>query len=540
MQLFFFLVVVALICFLLFSLLTPSLGEDVDELEVWESKDQRLESCLLGVVNSSPQTRQHCHNQILSMGRGVIPRLVNTLSQELCFSQPNAEWIERIEDLIRDFGLQAVPFILDWLKEEGDNPLVIESAHRLILQHGDPVLRIIIERLDPTLLFYLMPVMRKWSDVTIKLAVRRFLQEPKRKLWHQLFLELGKSAESVLLVGYKQWQGEIKRQSLHILAMMASTESLPLFLDALSSSDVQMRVDAVRGLSLLKDNSTFVRISPLLSDPSEEVRKLVIPLLSVLDGNLAIVLLQEYQEQLIDQPQRLSEALLISKILADLEQPVSALWVQRGWYSSDAKIQALALTLADRLPCEERFGCFKLIIEHSNEKIASDALRLLGQKPSSWAISLLLDKYSSLDDLHPHRAIIEEVISQSTDWSMPFVGKHFKKYQDQKDKDIFGLLLRVMLRCGDSRVLEMLLEVIQSDENAEEVLGISSVDLFAYFRRIAKDDDISFLLKRFLQKHPESILSGVIESFLEEYQQNKANNSALELDTKAPKIYSGE
>lgn len=526
MQLFLFLLIAVFLCFLLISLLSPPPAVEEDESDLWEPTEIRLESLLQGTLDPRSHIRDSYHNQILSMGSGVIPRLINALSQELCFAQPNAVWCERVETLLQDFGLQAVPALLEWLRDEGDSPEVVESVQRILIAYDTPVLRLLMSNLEPTLLQPLAPVFREWGGSSAKFALRAFQKEPRKKLWQQLLIELREHGVSGLMEGTQSWDGEARHQAFFVLARLAPAEASEIFLEALDNVDIHKRMAAVRALEKIGDSNHWKALEPLLEDPAEEVRALSIQIVAKLGKNEALEPLQRFWESIRNEPSRLYEALLSSVVLAELGAPVPLDMVERGLQSNTISRQRLALQLLSYMEPEERLEYLLPLLENPAESIVTDTVRLLLEMESSYVLERLMQRARHLPSGHRHYRIIEDAMLQLGEWATPYLCQTLQ--DEHRDPRVHGLALKSLLYTGDQNALEFVLEAVHRVDDPEVEWGIAPQDVYLFLRRLTQKHDVEPLLKRFLETHPESAMAPALQLFLE--QSNTDSLSALSFD----------
>ncbi len=529
MQLFLFLLIAVFLCFLLISLLSPPPPVEEDESELWEPTELRLESLLQGTLDPRPHIRDSYHNQILSMGPGVIPRLINALSQELCFAQPNSVWCERVETLLQDFGLQAVPALMEWLRDEGDSPEVVESAQRILIAYDTPVLRLLMSHLEPTLLPSLAPVFRLWGKSSARLALRAFQREPRRKLWQQLLVELREHAVEGLIEGTQSWRGAAQHQAFFVLARLASSEASEIFLNALHDVDIHKRMAAVRALEKIRNPEHWGALEPLLEDPAEEVRALSIQVMAHLGEEKAKEPLLTFWETVRNEPSRLYEALLSTVVLAELGVPVPLEMVERGLQSNTISRQRLALQLLSYIEPEERLEYLLPLLENPAESIVSDTVRLLVEMESSYVLERLMQRARHLPPGHRHQRIIEDAMMQLDEWATPYLCQTLQ--DEHRDPRVHALALKSLLYSGDQRALEQVLESIQRVDDPEVEWDISPQDVYLFLRRLNQKHDLEPVLRRFLDNHPESAMAPALQLFLE--QSNNESLSPFSFDARS-------
>lgn len=532
MQFFLFLILAIFLCIVLISLMTPVSSAEEEEPEFWEATDVRLETLLDNVAAPDPGVREVAYNQILSMGASVIPRLINGLSQELCFAQPNKEWCAQVESVLSHFGLQAIPALLQWLREEGDNPDVVQAVQRILLAYDTPALRIIMSRMEPILLPHLVPVFLAWGESAAPLVLRAFREEPRRKLWQQLLLELHAHSVSGLMAGMKQWSGEVKEQAFFVLARIAPVQAIGLFEEALQDTDIHKKTAAIRAIERSQQEQTWPRLVPLLNDPAEEVRALSIQVIAKLGKQSATEVLKNLREQIRSQPERLHEALLLAVVLATLGEPVDTELLELGLQSKLISRQQLVLQLIGHLPAEERAVFLVPLLDNSAESIIVDVVRMLLELHDPHALERVLQRFRRSPQGNRLSLLIEAELAKMGEWAVSYLCQVLT--DPHRDRRIRALVLRTLLSMGDQRSLEPVLSVIQMVTDPEEEWGVVPQDVYGFLKRLERHHNIHQTLQNFLADNPASAMAPALRLFLE--QSTSSSRSSLSLDTQSTKI----
>jgi HEAT repeat protein len=518
-----FLLLAAVVLYVLFSFLLPPLEEE-EEFEVWDAAELRLDSLLQGVVDPRADIRDRYRNRILAMGQGVIPRLIEQLSQELFLAQ-NELKIIRIKELICDFGLAAVPSILQMLEDEGGDPEVAAAAQSLLLEIGSPALHLVIERLSYPIILPVIPVLCEWGEPAIRACVKAFRKNPHQGMWRRVLAAFGDAIVPSLFTLVEQEEGEARLVAFQLLADFSPMEAHALFVAGLSSPQARIRASAVSALGKLSLSDDFAALVGMLSDTDVSVRVRAIESVAMVGQEESIRELREFLHVTLDQPERLEEALTASVCLASLGEEVHDSLVDQGLAASVWRLRSMAMTLIEAMPFEEALPYAERLLWDQEGQMVQRALHLLSSHPNRQSISVLLAYASQQESGHARSQWAEEAILSSKEQGTPFLMEHLETGHSQ-------LALRMLLRGDDPKALESVLVLLQSSEDPQQAYGVAPEDLHAYLQRVAMRSDIRDVLQRFIKKQAQSPLAPALQTFLSALPHS--SHQPLSIDAKSP------
>lgn len=532
MQMFIYLLVAALLIYMLSSLLLPPVVEDEEE-DVWDAAELRLESLLQGVVDPRADIRERYRNRILAMGPEVIPRLTEVLSQELFLAQ-NELRILRLKELLRDFGLRAVPPLLQMLEEEGGDPEVAKAVQELLRDIGSPALRIIIEKLSYPIVMPMLSLFQEWGEPAIKASMKAFRKAPKQSMWRRILLSFGDDVIPYLLDAVDEWKGEARIAAFQILAEFAPIEAQHRFVEALEAPQARLRASAVLALGRIGSPEWLEVIEKRLEDEVPHVRIQAIEAYAEMGQEQSIERLIQLQEQSKDDAERLEETLTTAVALAQLGEPVDSAFVDRALASNTWRLRCMALRLVQHLPADENIAYLERLLWDRDDNMVKEAIQILANQQTRVATFALVNYATEFSPGHVRRGWVSDALLSWRETIVPLLLDGFQKH----DSAWKGSLVEILLYGDDPRSVEPILLALHEAEDPEGDWGVEPEELHRFLVRASERADIRETIQKFIKKHDQSWLVPALTYVMHQLQPGSGSQNNLPIDAKRPEVES--
>lgn len=260
--------------------------------------DVRRVSRLCAGLTGDPDRDRPLLNRILALGPDVIPALLgeltalNRVSDEL---PPERQ--ARIEEVIADFGLAAVPPVTDMLARLQPTAPLTPSLMRVLQRLGAPGLRAVVSRATQTP--DLAPFLPRFSHLVDPadepaqaiFGALRTLEPTRRGLALDVTAGLMIRHPEVLTALWQHWDASGRATLLDWLADWLPFAEASLVIEGLGDADRRVRFAAARLCTLLGEAVPDSALVGALADPDPAVRQAVLRALGARSGESTVELI---------------------------------------------------------------------------------------------------------------------------------------------------------------------------------------------------------------------------------------------------------
>ncbi len=235
-------------------------------------------SQLVGTLSGDSRRDRAIQNQLLALGSSAVPQIVVELREQL--KSPSAfepTVIARVEEVIADNGLAAMPTLVSTLSMISPSSPLATSLMRIIRKLGAPAgVQIIDAAAQSAPLSPYVPRLRSAAFIAEPDAlVRRVLRDTRKdgRARFEATNALIFAHPGAVLGVFERWSAPLRLEYLHFVADWMPLATVPLLSLALNDEDAVVRVAAVEVASLSPGlDLDDLLLERLRADPSVSVR----------------------------------------------------------------------------------------------------------------------------------------------------------------------------------------------------------------------------------------------------------------------------
>jgi HEAT repeat protein len=514
-----FFIVVLMIGFFLFTLMNFLEFEEEEDDYQRDSTEERLEVLLEGLMDTRKDVAQKARNRILAMGPPILPRLASLLSQEVFLAQEPLR-IRRLRSLMVDFGLRAIPPLLQLLQEEGDDPLVASAVCGVLEEVGDIAAPLLAERYRHPLAQHLLPVLLSWEERGFRESLAVFRLDPSRKEWDALFrawLQTDKApfyTELLEKAYHEAPKSEKGRKILSILSATPTPQTQAIWHDLARSEEPALRRFALEGLSGLVDE----RVIRFCVDPDLSLREAACEALRA-------EAFAPHKERLVDALQEAQRQALASQDLRSLLATEKTLLVWQGqanlsvvellYNAEDLRLRCESLRLLSGLPSQEALRFLRRALEAPEKPLYQAALKSLVSLRGVEAAELIVATMEERGFVLPPKGFVEDALHALARMGVAGLPGVRQLLHHDSEK-AFALAFSALLWVDEKEAIPEILAIVQEDAVFRRIQEKNLLQLHRFLSKMVSALGAADALQHFLSRFPETPLRPMIEDCLQQ------------------------
>jgi len=243
-------------------------------IEAEEGEEGGRVDTLCRRLGGDPARDRPLLNRILALGPGVIPELIEGMAAEVRDPEgPSPQRLARMEGLVADFGLAAVPPVTDALARLQPTAPHAPGLTRVLTRLGRPGVGAILRRglVQPDLAPFLPRFRGEASDAVASALAQR----PEARRAHDLNCVAGLLGEHPTAIDslWDRWASGGRVELLHWLADWLPLARPEHIHRGLADDAFEVRLAAARLARLLVDPTLLGPLDKVAQDPRPEVRR---------------------------------------------------------------------------------------------------------------------------------------------------------------------------------------------------------------------------------------------------------------------------
>lgn len=513
MKIFLLLAAIAFLSSLLLTLLFPSSDDEEPLAFELDSTEERVEELLVGLLDPRPEVSETYRNQLLSLGPGVISRLIALLRRDLLIAEKSLR-IERLQELLVDFGPRIVPDLLNLLAEELYDDGVVHSVRMILMDLGTAASPAILDRLDEETPAEVIEILASLGEAALPDALRLLRESPRHPRLAELFLAFGTKAVPGLTRAVQNWAGPSRLQAFKLLARLAPPESQPLFLEALREPSAEVRAHAAQALGQIASPSSLGPLLLLLEDPAEEVRLAALRSLGELTDPRARDPLRRFMATLRQQAEGLRLALEAAGALAMLNDASGFPVVEEAAMAESPSLRRAALETLERFAQEHRLVLLIRLLQDPHPGLSRKAIEALGALGSPQALSPLVALVERLPEHDPRLKSIETALVLLGEPSVPALIRLLRNSKEA----VVEMAVNAIGRLRDPRAIEPMLEILKRQD-------VNRYAVLAYLEDLGQEPGVIGAMRRFVSENQTLDVSREVSYLLKIFDEDQSNLS---------------